>query len=102
MKRHFTTVEDLEDFADQLEGPLGAALRSTGIVLERRMREEGLTWPDLDDNQVADLFLTAFLEAAPSAYPQLEREIVEEAVQSLAANVRMELAANSSGTGTRN
>lgn len=102
MKRLSTTVEDLEDFADQLEGPLGIALRSTGVALEKRMRDEGLTWSDLDDSQVADLFLTAFLEAAPTAYPHLEREIVEEAVQAMAANVRMELAANVGGSTTPN
>jgi len=100
MKRHPTTVEDLEEFAEQLEGPLGTALHSTGIALEKRMREEGLAWSDLDDNQVAELFLAAFVEAAPDAYPHLEREIVEEAVQAIAANIRMELAANAGGSTT--
>lgn len=102
MKRHPTTVEDLEELAEQLEEPLGTALHSTGIALERRMREEGLAWSDLDDNQVAELFLTAFVEAAPDAYPHLEREIVEEAVQAIAANIRMELAANAGGSTTPN
>ncbi|MEN5145580.1 MULTISPECIES: hypothetical protein [Brevundimonas] len=98
MKRRPRTVEDIEDFAERLDGPLGAALHSTGIALERRLREEGLAWADLDDDQVAHLFLTAFLEAAPAAYPHLEREYVEQAVQAMAANVRMELAANAGGS----
>lgn len=102
MKRHPTTVEDLEEFADQLEGPLGTALHSIGIALEKRMREEGLAWSDLDDNQVADLFLTAFAEAAPDAYPHLEREVVEKVVQAIAANLKMELAANAGGSTTLN
>lgn len=102
MKTHAAPAEDLEEFAEQLEGPLGTALRSTGVALERRMREEGLAWSDLDDDQVADLFLTAFVEAAPDAYPHLEREIVEEAVQAIAANVRMGLAANAGGSTTPN
>ncbi|WP_313573520.1 hypothetical protein [Brevundimonas sp.] len=96
------TLEDLEDFAERLQGPLGTALRSTGVILERRMRERGLKWADLDDNQVADLFLAAFLEAAPDAYPQLDRTVVEEAVRTMAANVKMELTANVTGSATPN
>lgn len=96
------TLEDLEDFAERLNGPLGDALRATGVLLERRLRERSLVWADLDDNQVADLFLTAFLEAAPDAYPHVERAVVEEAVQAMAANVKMELAANAGGSTTPN
>lgn len=96
------TLKDLEDFAERLNGPLGDALRATGVLLERRLRERSLVWADLDDNQVADLFLTAFLEAAPDAYPHVERAAVEEAVQAMAANVKMELAANAGGSTTPN
>lgn len=98
MKREPPTVEDLEAFSDQLEGPLGVALRAAGVIIERRMRERGQAWADLDDSQVVDLFLTAFLEAAPSAYSHSERAVVEAAVEAMARSIYMELAATADGS----
>ena len=59
MKRDERTVEDWEAFAEELKGPRRTALRTTGIILEPRMRERELTWAELDDNQVVELFLSA-------------------------------------------
>lgn len=64
MKRDERTVEDWEAFAEELKGPRRTALRTTGIILKRRMRERELRWAELDDNQVVELFLSAFMEAA--------------------------------------
>jgi hypothetical protein len=91
------SLDDLEAFAEQLRGPLGAALRAAGVILDRRMRERGLTWVDLSDSQVADLFMAAFLEAAPSAYPHLDRSLVEDAVSFIAKDIAMQLAATADG-----
>lgn len=68
MPRKMPTVEELEEFYDQLQGPLGTALRATGVILERKMRTAGVTWADLSDREVADLFMAAFDDAAPKAY----------------------------------
>lgn len=97
MTRERATLEELEIFAERLKGPLGVALREAGAILHRRMRERGLAWADLDDRQVGDLFMSAFIEAAPSAYPQLDRSVVEDAVRAMAENIFMELAATADG-----
>lgn len=93
MKRDERTLEDLEAFAEELKGPLGTALRTTGIILERRIRERELTWAALDDNQVVELFLSAFMEAAPRAYPHKNPADLEQAVAAMAEGIRMEMAA---------
>lgn len=96
------TVEDLEAFAEQLNGPLGAALRAAGVIIERRMRERGQAWADLDDRQLVDLFLAAFMEAAPTAYSPSERAVVEAAVEAMARSIYMELAATADGSKSLN
>ena len=93
MKREPPTVEDLEAFSDQLEGPLGVALRETGAIIQKRMRERGQAWADLDDRQVVEVFLTAFMEAAPRAYPHKNPADVERAVAAMVQGVWMEIAA---------
>ncbi len=98
MKREPPTVEELEAFSDQLEGPLGVALREAGAIIERRMRERGQTWADLDDSQVVDLFLTAFMEAAPRAYPHQNPADLERAVAAMAQGIRMEIAATAASS----
>lgn len=98
MKRDERTLEDLEAFAEELKGPLGTALRTTGVILEQRMRERELTWADLDDKQVVELFLSAFMEAAPTAYSSSERAVVEAAVETMARSIYMELAATADGS----
>ncbi len=98
MKRDERTLEDLEVFSEKLNGPLGVALRAVGVIIERRMRERGQAWADLDDSQVVDLFLTAFMEAAPNAYSHSERAVVEAAVEAMARSIYMELAATADGS----
>lgn len=93
MKRDERTLEDLEAFAEELTGPLGTALRLTGVILELRMRERDLTWADLDDHQVVELFLSAFMEAAPGAYPHKNSADLHQAIAAMAESIRMEMAA---------
>jgi len=102
MKRDERTLEDLEAFAEELKGPLGTALRTTGVILERRMRERELTWADLDDKQVVELFLSAFMEAAPRAYPHKNPADLERAVAAMTEGIRIEMAATADGSQSLN
>lgn len=102
MKRKERTLEEVEAFADQLEGPLGTALRGAGKIIERRMRERGQQWPDLSDRDVVDLFVTALMHAAPGAYSSTSRDVVERAVADMADSIYMELAANADGSASQN
>lgn len=89
--------EDLEAFADQLQGPLGAALRTTGAIIALRMRERNLQWDDLDDVEVLNFFVSAFQEAALEAYPNIDSALIDEAVSSMSASLMIELAATVDG-----
>lgn len=102
MKRDERTLEDLEAFAEELKGPLGNALRTTGVILERRMRERGLEWGDLNDHQVVDLFMSAFMKAAPLACTQADRAGLEETLAAMSKELAMALAANAQGSWTLN
>lgn len=96
------TVEDLEHFWEMLQGPMGGLLREAGVIMARRLDERRLTWADLTDMQVMDLFHTAFLEAAPDAYPQRDAETVEQATNMMFATVAMELSANADSSNSIN
>jgi len=85
-----------------LQGPTGTALRATGVILERKMRVAKVTWADLSDQEVADLFMVAFAEAAPQAFGHVDRATVDEAVAIMAATVAMEMAATADGNDTMN
>ena len=102
MKREPPTVEDLEAFSEQLNGPLGVALRAAGVIIERRMRERRQAWTDLDDSQVVELFLSAFMEAAPRAYPHNNPADLERAVAAMAQVIRMEIAATADSSQSMN
>ncbi|WP_425985598.1 hypothetical protein [Brevundimonas sp. TWP1-2-1b1] len=91
------TEDELEAFHQRLQGPLGEALRKTGVILERRMRDRGTSWDDLTDDQVADAFVSAFMEAAPEAYPDVDRWTINKALAVMADTLAMELAANAPG-----
>ena len=90
------TEEELEAFYQRLQGPLGEALRQTG-VLERRMRDRGLSWDDLTDDQVADAFVSAFTDAALEAYPNANRSMINDALAVMAGTLKMELTADAPG-----
>lgn len=96
------TTEELEDFADRLQGPLGDALRSAGDLVAQRMEENGLGWDDLSERQIAELFLDAFARAAPEAFAHLGAAHGEQAVQEMRATVTMALAATAPGNATVN
>lgn len=100
--RNRPTTEELEDFANSLQGPLGDALRFTGELVAQRMEEDGLGWDDLSERQIAELFLEAFARAAPEAYAHLGTGRVEQAIHQMRANVAMALAANADGSDTLN
>ena len=91
------TEEELEAFYQRLQGPLGEALRQTGVILERRMRDRGLSWDDLTDDQVADAFVSAFTEAALEAYPNANRSMINDALAVMAGTLKMELTADAPG-----
>lgn len=55
------TVESTEQFYELLQGPMGTALRAACLILERKMRVAKVTWADLSDQEVADLFMSAFV-----------------------------------------
>jgi len=102
LQRKKRTLDDVEAFADRLEGPLGTALRAVGAIIERRLRERGQEWSDLSDVEVVDLFVTALMQTAPEAYPSIERKVVEDLVSSMADNIYLELAANAEGSASKN
>lgn len=89
---------DLDDHANGLGGPLGEALHRTGIIIERRMRERSLDLNQLDDEQVAELFLAAFAEAATLAYSHIDRARIDEGLARMAMRVRTLMAAALDGS----
>ncbi|AQR63138.1 hypothetical protein BZG35_16890 [Brevundimonas sp. LM2] len=88
------TVEDLEAFWEILQGQMGRLLGLAGVVMARLMSERKGEWSDLSDQQVMDLFHSAFIQVAPSAYPELPPEEVEELVRTTFADIAMQLRAN--------
>lgn len=92
-----TTLSELEEFADQLSGPLGEALRAAGVVMEQTMRDRGVTWSDLSDTDVVQLLMSAFTQTAPAAYAHLPAAQVAQAVATMSAEIMMEMSANAEG-----
>lgn len=92
------TLEELENFWEMLQGPMGGLLRQAGVIMARRLDERRQTWADLTDMQVMDLFHAAFLEAAPEAYPHKDAETVEAATNVMFAVAAMEFCANADST----
>ncbi|WP_312144273.1 hypothetical protein [Brevundimonas sp.] len=102
MRRIERSLEEVEDFAALLAGPLGDALHSAGGIIERRLRERGLVWADLNDQEVADLFVSALMQTVLDAYPAMDRALVEDALATLSSSIYMALAANADGGSTVN
>jgi len=98
MRRIERSVEEVEDFAALLAGPLGDVLHSAGGIIERRLRERGLAWADLDDQEVADLFVSALMQTVLDAYPSTtDRAVLEDALATLSSSIYMAMAANADG-----
>lgn len=91
-------MNTLEELIDQLNGPMGEALRVSGETLERRLKAAGLSWADLDNRQIAEAFIDAFREIAPKAYPHMAPELLDQAIEKLAADIYMALAATADGS----
>jgi len=81
---------------------MGVLLKNAGVIMARRLDERRLTWSDLDDMQMLDLFHAAFLEAAPEAYPHRDAAGLEEATNTMFAVAAMELVATTDGPDTIN
>ncbi|UQV19633.1 hypothetical protein MU852_07845 [Brevundimonas albigilva] len=96
------TVEDLEAFYDRLQGPLGEVLRTTGTVIERKMRERGVDFGALTDLEVVELFNASFAEAAARTLPQIDPVALEASLGAFSANAIMALATNANSTNTVN
>lgn len=96
------TVQDLEDFHEKLQGPLGEMLRAMGEVMNRRLRERGSTWQDLSDPEMIHLFHAAMLEAAPPFYPGVDPDTFTVNVDVMFRTMAMLMAANASGSDAQN
>ncbi|WP_292037084.1 MULTISPECIES: hypothetical protein [unclassified Brevundimonas] len=97
MKRIERSLEEVEDFAALLAGPLGDTLRGAGAIIQQRLRQRRLVWADLDDQAVADLFIAALMQAVLDAHPDANRDVVESALATLSSSIYMAFAANSGG-----
>lgn len=91
-------ASEIDKWMRWINDPLGKALRASGVIMERRLKEGGLAWSDLDDHQVAELFISAFREAAPDAYPHRDPEELEQALDQMAATIQMGMAATADGS----
>lgn len=96
------TVEDLEDFWEMLQGPVGGLLRQAGVVMARRLDERQQTLADLTDQQMMDVFQAAVLESASHAYSQTDAEAVREVTHMIFADAAMEMRANAGSTDAMN
>lgn len=97
-----STYDDLEAFAARLEGPMGVLLRRAGEIMALRLRERGQTWDDLGDGEVANLFASAVLQAAPEAYPEAEPRVIDEVIGRMVTQISIELNATAYGNDTVN
>ncbi len=102
MRRRQTTLEELEEFHDSLQGPLGRALRDAGIIMNQRLQARGLELSDLSDKEMVQLLTTAFREAAPKHYPHVDRVTLEPRLDAMVAAIGMELAATADSSEAMN
>lgn len=105
MRAEDVTVEELEAFWDRLQGPLGAALRMAGEIMAQRLAARGQEVSDLSDDAMLELLYSAFREAAPSYYTDVDRVAVDDALDKMGealSAARMDLAGNSVSTGAIN
>lgn len=97
MRRIERSLDEVEDFAALLAGPMGDALHSAGLIIDRRLRECRIVWADLNDQEVADLFVSALMQAVLDASPAANRAVVEGALATLSSSIYMAMAANAEG-----
>jgi len=93
--RRQPTVEDLEDFYDKLQGPMGDMFHALYQVMGRRMAERGVRWEDLSSQAIVDQFHAALLEVAPATFPNADQAELHAAIETLFANIELMSAANS-------
>lgn len=98
MRRLERTLEEVEDFAALLTGPLGDTLRAASIIVERRMRQRKQTWDELNDQGVVDLFIAAFMQTVLETTHPAGREVMEATLAAMASSVYMEMEANVDGS----
>jgi len=90
-------LKTLSPCADALDGPLGVALQAMGTILARRLDARGQAFSDLSDAELVALFLSAFQEAAPIAYPNIDPEVVAHIVARMRVQISIDMAANADG-----
>jgi hypothetical protein len=69
MRAEDPTVEDLEDFGERLQRPLGRALRDAGSIMNQRLEARGLALLDLTNTEMVELLFGAFREGGPQPLP---------------------------------
>jgi len=102
VKRKPPTVEDVEEFCDTLQGPMGEMFQALYQVMSRRMAERGVCWEDLSSQAIVDQFHTALLEIAPATFPNADQAELQAAIDAVFANIELENAANSPSSDTVN
>lgn len=96
------TVEELEDFWERLQGPMGDLLRAAGVIIARRMAQRGVEWSDLSDVEVIDLLHAALLQAGSERYPGIDLSAVEAELSTAFADAKLQIAGNAEGNDARN
>lgn len=97
-----TTLDELTAFQEQMPGPLGVMLQTAGVVMARKLREQGREVADLTDDEMMNLLHVAMLEAAPVGFPHVDRHRLDSALDELFAHVAMDMASNADGSDAKN
>lgn len=95
-------VEDLEAFYDRLQGPLGQVLRTTGVIIDRKMRDRGIALDSLTDLEVVEIFSASFAEAAAQTFPHMDLTALEADLSAMSAHAAMTLASTATSSDTLN
>ena len=102
MRRIERSLVEVEAFAALLTGPLGETLRAASVIVERRMRQRKQAWIDLEDREVVDLFIAAFMQTVLDSSHHVGREVVEATLAAMASSVYMEMESNAGGSSSIN
>jgi hypothetical protein len=102
VRRIERSLVEVEAFAALLTGPLGETLRAASVIVERRMRQRKQAWIDLEDREVVDLFIAAFMQTVLDSSHPAGREVVEATLAAMASSVYMEMESNAGGNSSIN
>ncbi len=96
------TLEELEAFYDRLQGPLGQVLRTTGVIIDRKMRDRGIGLDSLTDIEVVEIYSASFAEAAAQTFPHMDLTTLEADLSAMSAHAAMTLASTARSTDAPN